>query len=266
MFDLFRENLLKYTNGFSAGGVTRLVIDILLFAAIIYFLIRLISKKIKQARFYIILAGILLLYLISILFSFTIVKGVLGLIVFWIVGCLIIVYSQEIRHEFEILFTNNKINNSYTSKQEKQEIISVLCSTVDYLSKRHIGALITIEKEDSLNTFIEKAIPLNSMVNQEILTTIFTPGTACHDGAVIIRKNRIMCAGAYFPSTDKYDVPKFLGTRHRAAIGISERYDALTIVVSEETGNVSVTSSGVINLELTIERLEEMLDAHLYTK
>ena len=75
-----------------------------------------------------------------------------------------------------------------------------------------------------------------------------------------------MCAGAYFPSTDKYDVPKFLGTRHRAAIGISERYDALTIVVSEETGNVSVTSSGVINLELTIERLEEMLDAHLYTK
>ena len=75
-----------------------------------------------------------------------------------------------------------------------------------------------------------------------------------------------MCAGAYFPSTDKYDVPKFLGTRHRAAIGISERYDAITIVVSEETGNISITVSGNISLELSIDRLKEMLDGYLNIK
>ena len=266
MFDIFRENLIKYTGDFSAAGIIRLCIDIVLFSVLIYFLVKLVSKKIKQARFYLIVAALLVVYLISILFSLTILNGLLKLLIFWTAGCLIIVYSQEIRHEFELLFTNNKVNNSYSSKQEKQEIISILCSTVDYLSKRQIGALITIEKEDSLNTFIEKAIPINSVITQEILTTIFTPGTACHDGAVVIRKNRIMCAGAYFPSTDKYDVPKFLGTRHRAAIGISERYDAITIVVSEETGNISVTTSGVINLELTLDRLEEMLDGYLNTK
>ena len=91
--------------------------------------------------------------------------------------------------------------------------------------------MITFEREDSLNTFIEKAIPINGVITQELLTTIFTPGTACHDGAIIIRKNRIMCAGAYFPSTDKYDIPKSFWNPHRAAIGISEKYDALTIVL-----------------------------------
>ena len=156
--------------------------------------------------------------------------------------------------------------STYSTKQEKQEIINVLASTVEFLSKRRIGALITIEREDSLNNYIEKAIEIKSSITQELLTTIFTPGTACHDGAVIIRKNRIMCAGAYFPSTDKYDVPKSLGTRHRAAIGISERTDALTIVVSEETGNISVTIDGIINFKISLERMEEILDHYLIHK
>ncbi|MGD9886765.1 MAG: diadenylate cyclase [Bacilli bacterium] len=164
------------------------------------------------------------------------------------------------------MFSSTKVNTVYSSKQEKKEIISILCSTADYLSQRKIGALMTIEREDSLNSYIEKAIDIKSSITQELLTTIFTPGTACHDGAVIIRRNRIMCAGAYFPSTDKYNVPKFLGTRHRAAIGISERSDALTVVVSEETGNISVTLDGVINLQLTLDRLEEMLDRYLVSK
>jgi len=126
--------------------------------------------------------------------------------------------------------------------------------------------LITIEREDNLNTYIDKAIEIKSAVTQELLTTIFTPGTACHDGAVIIRKNRLMCAGAYFPSTDRYDVPKSLGTRHRAAIGISERTDSLTIVVSEESGNISVAIDGIINLKISLERLEEMLDRYIINK
>ena len=87
-----------------------------------------------------------------------------------------------------------------------------------------------------------------------------------HDGAVIIRKNRIMCAGAYLPSTDRYDVPKSLGTRHRAAIGISERYDAITIVVSEETGNISITADGAIEQALSDEKLTELLESYLIVK
>ena len=266
MFKIFEENILKYTDNFSSAVIIKLVIDIVLFAVVLYFIIKLIKKKIKQPKFYVIIGALLLTYILSALFSLSMLNAILRLLVFWLVGCMIIVYSQEIRHEFEQMFTMNKIDNAFSSNQEKQEIISILCSTAEYLSKRRIGALITIEKEDSLNTFIDKAIPLNSTITQEILTTIFTPGTACHDGAVIIRKNKIMCAGAYFPSTDKYDVPKFLGTRHRAAIGISERYDAITIVVSEETGNISITVSGNISLELSIDRLKEMLDGYLNIK
>ncbi len=266
MFDVFKNNFLEYVDNFSTSGIIRLIIDVVLFGVILYFIFRLIAKKIKQAKFYILLSVLIVAYILSILFNFPLLKTILNLLIFWTAGCLIIVYSQEIRHEFEQLFTNTKVNNSFSSQQEKQEIISKLCSTVDYLSKRQIGALITIEKDDSLNTFIEKAIQINSVITQEILTTIFTPGTACHDGAVIIRKDRIMCAGAYFPSTDNYDVPKFLGTRHRAAIGISERYDAITIVVSEETGHISVTASGNISLDLNLERLSEMLDGYLNIK
>lgn len=266
MLKTFEENLLKYTDNFSAIGIIKMIIDIILFSVVVYFIIRLVKRKIKQPKFYILVGTILLAYILSILFSLSMLYSILRLIIFWGVGCLIVVYSQEIRHEFEQMFTTNKVDNAFSSNQEKQEVISVLCQTAEYLSKRRIGALMTIEKEDSLNTFIDKAIPLNSTITQEILTTIFTPGTACHDGAVIIRKNKIMCAGAYFPSTDKYDVPKFLGTRHRAAIGISERYDAITIVVSEETGNISITVSGNISLELTIDRLKEMLDGYLNIK
>ena len=103
-------------------------------------------------------------------------------------------------------------------------------------------------------------------ITEEIITTIFTPGTACHDGGMIIRSNKIICAGAYYPSTDQYDVPKSLGTRHRAAIGISERYDAFTIIVSEETGNISVTISGHIDTAISLDRLREVLDRYLLNK
>jgi diadenylate cyclase len=181
-------------------------------------------------------------------------------------GFLVIIYTQEIRHSLDSFFTSNKNVSFFSTKQEKREIINILLSTIEYLSKRRMGALITIEREENLNSYIEKAIEIKGIITQELLTTIFTPGTACHDGAVIIRKNKIMCAGAYLPSTDKYDVPKSLGTRHRAAIGISERSDALTIVVSEETGNISVTIDGNIRMKLTPERLEEMLDRYLITK
>ena len=145
----------------------------------------------------------------------------------------------------------------------KEVTISTICKTIDYLSHQKVGALITFERKKSLDEIINKAIPINADITQEILTTIFTPGTACHDGGVIIRNNKIACAGAYFPLSDNYDIPTFLGTRHRAAIGVSEVYDAITIVVSEETGNISITISGNISLELTTERVATLLDSYL---
>lgn len=266
MFDNIIELLSDYTNQFSGWGIVRLIFDFLLVLGLLFSLYLLVRKRVKPTKIIIAVVIFIVIYLITFVLDLKIINNILSIFSFWIVGIFIILYSQEIKNLLESVFIMSKANNTFSSLQEKQAIINTIASTVDYLSKRRIGALITFEREDSLNTFIEKAIPINSVITQEILTTIFTPGTACHDGAVIIKKNRIMCAGAYYPSTDKYDVPKSFGTRHRAALGLSERYDALTIVVSEETGNISITIGGVINLELTIERVKEILDQYLVIK
>ena len=145
-------------------------------------------------------------------------------------------------------------------------IVNIICDSAVYLSERRIGALITLERSDNLDTFIDKAILIQGLVTEELLTSLFFVGSATHDGAVIVRKNKIMCAGAYLPSTDKYDVPKSLGTRHRAAIGVSEKYDAVTVIVSEETGKISITVDGIIQLDLSKDSLRELLSQYLLTK
>jgi diadenylate cyclase len=268
LFDFSRliENLREYTKDFSAWGIIRLILDLLLVIAFFYMMYRILRTRAQGYRVFLLIFIIVAIYLLSFLFELSIFLKLLEYVFFWGLGIFIIVYNQEIRHALDLFFIPPKTNSTFSSREEKMAIINILLNTVDFLSRRKIGALITIEREDNLNIYIEKAIILKAVVSQELLTTIFAPGTACHDGAVIIRKNIIMCAGAYFPSTDKYDVPKFLGTRHRAAIGISERTDALTIVVSEETGNVSVAIDGLINLKLSREALEEILDRHLNSK
>lgn len=255
-----------YTYNYSAWGFVRLGADVLLIVGVFVFMYKVFKMKAHVTKLLLGAFIIGFLYLLGLFFHLDIFLKLFRYLIFWVFGLFIIVYGQDIKYTLDGMFSSTKVNTVYSSKQEKKEIISILCSTADYLSQRKIGALMTIEREDSLNSYIEKAIDIKSSITQELLTTIFTPGTACHDGAVIIRRNRIMCAGAYFPSTDKYNVPKFLGTRHRAAIGISERSDALTVVVSEETGNISVTLDGVINLQLTLDRLEEMLDRYLVSK
>ena len=188
------------------------------------------------------------------------------MIAFWSIGILVILYSQELKHALETSFHNNTNSSVYSTEEEKMNVINIVVSSAEYLSERRIGALICIERSDSLDSFIEKSIIIKGNITQELLTSLFFTGTATHDGAVIVRKNSIMCAGAYLPSTDKYDVPKALGTRHRAAIGLSEKYDAVTVVVSEETGNISITIDGIIQQNLTLDKLREKLSQYLMSK
>lgn len=253
-------------NTATLGGSITLVLDFLLVIAVFLLFFKVVKSKIKLSFLIGISFGFILLYAISYIFGLNMFLSILKFIVFFGFGILIVSYSQDIRHTIDTNIASTKVNNVFSSKQEKDDVIKTLCNAARQLSDRSVGALITIEKEDSLTTFIEKSIPIQSVITQELITTIFTPGTPCHDGAMIIRKDRIMCAGAYLPTSEKYDIPKYLGTRHRAAIGISERYDSVTIVVSEETGNISLTADGVINLDLSIERLEEMLDKYLLNK
>jgi diadenylate cyclase len=130
-----------------------------------------------------------------------------------------------------------------------------LYQAVEFLSKNQIGALITVERNVDLSKIVNKALMLNADVSKELLTSIFIPNAPLHDGAVIIRGDKILCAKAYYPSTKRTDLPMHFGTRHRAAIGISEQSDAFTIVVSEETGHVSITVNKEIEYNISRETL-----------
>lgn len=132
-----------------------------------------------------------------------------------------------------------------------------IADAVMFLSSRKIGALITIEKHKLLDQYAEKAIVLNAEISKELLINIFSPLTPLHDGAVIIKGNKIRCAGAYYVLSTRETLDKTVGSRHRAALGIAEVTDSVTIVVSEETGKISITYSGII---ITIGDRDKLLE------
>jgi diadenylate cyclase len=176
---------------------------------------------------------------------------------FFIVVFIIYTFIDEINHLFKKL---NIAKNSKKPQLINNELASALAESVSYLSRRKIGALITVEKKIRLTDIVDQSLLLNADVSKELITSIFMPNTPLHDGAIIIRDNKIICAKAYFPSSEKTDLPMNYGTRHRAALGISEQSDAFTIVVSEETGRVSVTIDGKMEYNVTKEGLNLYLE------
>lgn len=155
--------------------------------------------------------------------------------------------APEIRKHMDGFFLSQTIRK----RNSDQAIVSsknkeIIADTIFDLSSKHIGALITIEKYNSLEQFSERAIHLNADISKELLMNTFIPNTPLHDGAVIIKDDKIVCAGAYFTLTKNLSYEKTTGSRHRAALGVSEISDALTIVASEETGDVSVAYGGVL--------------------
>ncbi len=174
----------------------------------------------------------------------------------------VMIYINEITTFLKMLgvgATKKKTKGSKTNN----ELASKLISTIEFLSNRKIGALITIERDIKLSGYVNKAMLINAPVSSELLASIFIPTTPLHDGAVIIRDNTIVCAKAYYPSTERTDLPLHFGTRHRAAIGISEQTDALTVVVSEETGYVSLTINRQIDYNVSKETLNLYFEKYL---
>ncbi len=162
----------------------------------------------------------------------------------WMPILMIVIMAPDIRRSLEIVWKSDSRNEMVVmgSERTKQSIIEAAM----YLSSQQIGALITIEKHNTLDQYAERAIIMNSEVSKELLINIFTPNTPLHDGAVIIRGDLIVCAGAYFVLSDNQNFEKTTGSRHRAGLGISEITDSLTVIVSEETGNVSIAVEGIM--------------------
>ena len=155
-----------------------------------------------------------------------------------------VIIAPDIRKQLDAIHKpENKLVELLNSSEKTKNAIADACM---YLSSKKIGALITIESHTSLDQYAQKAILLDSEISKELLINIFTPLTPLHDGAVIIRGNRIRCAGAYYVLTEHDDLDKTTGSRHRAGLGISEVSDSLTIVCSEETGNISIAIQGMM--------------------
>ncbi len=143
--------------------------------------------------------------------------------------------------------------------QTPEEVIEPLVTAVDRMSRKKIGALIALERSAESSAIVESGVPLDAAVTAELLETIFWPGSALHDLGVLISRGRIRAAGCQFPLIESADVDRSLGSRHRAAIGMSQEADAVVVVVSEETGTVSVATHGRLQRGLTAESLQEIL-------
>lgn len=174
---------------------------------------------------------------------------------------LLIVFQPELRRALEYIGRSRFFTKSFieVEKEQTNEIVEEVVEAVASLARQKIGALIVFERETGLNEVVETGNKIEGFVSSGLLINIFIPNTPLHDGAVMIKENIIKAAGCFLPLTDNMNLSKDLGTRHRAALGISEKSDAVAIVVSEETGAISVADNGSLSRYLDIKTLRTIL-------
>lgn len=192
------------------------------------------------------------------------VDWLVGQVLSWGVVALIILFQPELRRALEVIGRDLFRNKRYT-KNASVKMIEELEKSLYYMSRRKIGALISIEGTDSLEEYVATGIPLKAETSNQLLINIFIPNTPLHDGAVIIKDFKIMAASCYLPLSNSTHIPKELGTRHRAAIGLSELTDAVTLIVSEETGDISIAVGDELYRGIQGEELTDLLMKYLYT-
>lgn len=235
------------------------ILDVLLVWYVLYKLLTLI-KGTKAVQ---LLKGIFVIILAkfaTIIFGLDTLGWMLDQVIEFGFLAIIIIFTPEIRRALEQLGRGKIFQRSGAQLEDEQaRLIEAIKKAVSYMAKRRIGALISIESETGLNEYMETGIQMNAEISSELLINTFIPNTPLHDGAVIIQKDRISAAACYLPLSESNFISKELGTRHRAALGLSEVTDATTIVVSEETGAVSLAKNGNLYRNLSIEDFESYL-------
>ncbi|MBI0580964.1 TIGR00159 family protein [Neobacillus cucumis] len=239
------------------------IVDILLVWYVIYKLINVIRGT-KAVQ---LLKGILVILLVRVVSEYLGLKTLSWMMqqaINWGFLAIIIIFQPELRRALEQLGRGRFFSRSGSPDDDDPEkTIAAIIKATDYMAKRRIGALISIEKETGMSDYIETGIPLDSKISSELLINIFIPNTPLHDGAVIIQKNNVSAAACYLPLSESPFISKELGTRHRAALGISEVTDSITVVVSEETGGISLTKNGELHRDLNTDEFKELLSSEL---
>lgn len=228
------------------------LLDILAVWFVIYELIVLLrgTKAVQLFRGIVVIA---IIKFLSVIIGLDTVSWIMDQIINWAVIAMVIIFQPEIRRGLEHLGRGSMFTRGKRQNEDEERMITELDKAIQYMAKRRIGALMSIKMDTGLEDYIETGIALDADISGELLINIFIPNTPLHDGAVIIQDNQIKVAAAYLPLSESNLIPKELGTRHRAAVGISEVTDALTIVISEETGEVSITKDNELMRGMTRE-------------
>ncbi len=271
MFNSFYvNNILKYINMYkeSPAKLILLIIDIALVVCLIYLLVRMV----KGTRTWQLVKGIATLVIItwlSEILGLNILHFILSTIMNWGVILIIVIFQPEIRRALEQIGTNKFAKffgiEKDVATRTKEDIYKVVIAATE-LAKTKTGALIVIERDIKIKDIISTGVEINGDVSPQLLVNIFVPNTPLHDGAVVISENKISAAACMLPLASDADIARELGTRHRAAIGISKESDAIAVVVSEETGKISVAKDGTLIADVRDDVLKKILISNIVTK
>lgn len=233
------------------------IVDIIIVAFFIYQLLR-ISRGTRATELFKGILVIILVKLFSSFFQLHTTEYIVDFIIQWSAIALIVIFQPELRRGLQHI-GRGSLFSIRKQADPVEEAVDEIVEAVQYMGRRRIGALISIEGETSLLEYIKTGIELDARISSEIIINAFIPNTPLHDGAMIISDLKIASAASYLPLSESAAIPKKYGTRHRAAIGLSEETDAITIVVSEETGLISIAHRSNLMADLTTDDLREYL-------
>ena len=241
------------------------IIDIVLVALLLYYVYRLMKESSSANIFSGILVFVLVWILVSKVFEMRLMGSILDKLVNIGVLALVILFQEEIRHFFSTIgsrrstgFLLRLVTGKKRNLTRREDIMPIVMACMS-MAKQKVGALIVVERNVGLSEIIRTWDIINADINQRLIENIFFKNSPLHDGAMIISHRRIKAAGCILPVSHDSDIPKALGLRHRAALGISQKTDCLAIIVSEETGGISTARDGQLHLRLTPEELERSL-------
>ncbi len=247
--------------------IIKKIIDVSIVWVLFYLILKNIRNNVKLSLLFKGVAVVLILKLVSDFIGLTTIGLLLEYVIMWGPLALIIIFQPEIRNVLEQIGRTQLLGrHKVLTVDERERLVYEIVQAIDYMRKARIGSLIVIERDYSLSNYIDKAKKVYADLSSDLLISIFFPNNPLHDGGVIIQGDRITCAGAVFPTTNSSKVNKRFGTRHRAALGIVEETDAISIVVSEETGRLSVGVKGELFYNLSLDDVRMMLIDELRPK
>lgn len=248
-------------------SILKKIIDISLVWMIFYYMLKHIKNNVKLSLIFKGVFLVIILKVISSYFGFTTLGMLLEYVIMYGPLALIIIFQPEIRNILEQIGRSQLLGrHKVLTVDERENLVYQIVGAMESLRKAKIGALIVLERDISLGNYIDKAKKIYADLSSDLLISIFFPNNPLHDGGVIIQGDRITCSGAVFPTSSSSKLNKRLGTRHRAAVGITEETDCIALVVSEETGRMSIAIKGELFYNLTIDDVRMMLIDELRPK